>query len=451
MLTRKHTERQEAAAKEEIDTLLKEYRELQALIRARSPSYAALTQPQPVSLREIQERVLDGNTLLLEYSLGEERSFFWAVTTAGLAAFELPKRAQIDSAARRVYELLTERNRYVAGESPERRSARAAQADAQFKETSAALSHTLLGPVSGVLGRNRLLVVADGALQYLPFSTLPAPADTAGRPLVFDHEVVHLPSASVMAVLRSDLAGRPVPPKTLAVIADPVFERGDPRVKRPNIAAPAGGSGQTDLERAASELGLTHFPRLVFTRREALGILSMVPSQAQLSALDFAANRATATSSKLSQYRIVHVATHGLLDTAHPELSGIVLSLVDDRGRPQDGFLRLHEIYNLKLPADLVFLSACQTALGKEVKGEGLLGLVRGFMYAGAARVAASLWRVDDEATSELVKLFYEAMLGPEHASPAAALRAAQLAISSQKRWQAPYYWAAFTLQGEWR
>jgi CHAT domain-containing protein len=167
-------------------------------------------------------------------------------------------------------------------------------------------------------------------------------------------------------------------------------------------------------------------------------------------ALDFRANRATATSSELGQYRIVHFATHGLLNSEHPELSGLVLSLVDEQGRPVDGFLRLHEVYNLRLPVELVVLSACQTGLGREVKGEGLVGLTRGFMYAGAARVAASLWKVDDAATMELMGRFYRGML-KEGLRPAAALRAAQLEMWRTKRWREPYYWAAFVLQGEWR
>ena len=155
-------------------------------------------------------------------------------------------------------------------------------------------------------------------------------------------------------------------------------------------------------------------------------------------------------SADLAQYRIVHFATHGLMNSQHPELSGLVLSLVDQEGKPQNGFLRLHEIYNLHLEADLVVLSACQTALGQEIQGEGLIGLTRGFMYAGAPRVVASLWQVDDRATANLMKYFYEGMLG-QGLRPAAALRAAQISMMKDKRWQSPYYWAGFTLQGEWK
>ena len=190
--------------------------------------------------------------------------------------------------------------------------------------------------------------------------------------------------------------------------------------------------------------------RLAFSRQEADVISTLALRGTGLKATDFNASRATAISPELSQYRILHFATHGLLNNEHPELSGLVFSLVDKTGRPQDGFLRLHEIFNLKVNADLVVLSACETGLGKEVKGEGLVGLTRGFMYAGAPRVVASLWKVDDLATAELMKLFYQGVL-KEGLRPAAALRAAQDRLSRQKRWASPYFWAGFVLQGEWR
>ncbi len=191
------------------------------------------------------------------------------------------------------------------------------------------------------------------------------------------------------------------------------------------------------------------FRRLPYSRREAESITALLPSTMSRTLLDFDASRATATSGDLSNYRIIHFATHSLLNSKHPELSGIVLSLVDKNGTTQDGFLRLHEIYNLELRADLVVLSACRTALGKEVKSEGLVGVTRGFMYAGAPRVVASLWAVDDKTTAELMKRFYREML-IEGRRPAAALRAAQVSIWREKRLP-PYYWAAFVLQGEWK
>ncbi|MGH9836663.1 MAG: CHAT domain-containing protein, partial [Blastocatellia bacterium] len=274
------------------------------------------------------------------------------------------------------------------------------------------------------------------------------------RPLLVDHEVVMLPSASVLAELRRDLVGRKPAPRAVAVFADPVFSRDDPRLKAGDRTPGAESQPLVSaLERSVRDVGLTggaRFPRLPFSRREAEAIIAVAPQRQSARLLDFQANRAAATGDDLSNYRIIHFATHGLLNSQHPELSGIVLSLVDERGEPQNGFLRLHEIYNLRLPADLVALSACQTGLGKEIHGEGLVGLTRAFMFAGAPRVVASLWKVDDAATAELMKRFYRGMFD-KRLRPAAALRAAQVEMWRQERWRSPYFWAAFTLQGEWK
>jgi CHAT domain-containing protein len=199
-----------------------------------------------------------------------------------------------------------------------------------------------------------------------------------------------------------------------------------------------------------SRNGKVYLPRLLYTRQEADAIVAAAPAGKAFKAVDFRANQATATSPALAKYRIVHFATHGLLNSKHPELSGLVFSMVDERGRPQDGFLRLQDVYNLNLPVDLVVLSGCQTGLGEEISGEGLIGLTRGFMYAGASRVVASLWSVSDMATADLMADFYKA-IEKDGMRPAAALRAAQIKMLKQPRWSSPYYWAAFQIQGEWR
>jgi CHAT domain-containing protein len=477
LLSEKRAEEQAAALRKELGDLLTQYQGVEGQIRTSSPRYAALTQPQPLSLNEIQQQVLDENTLLLEYALGEEKSYLWAVTPTSLASFELPKRSEIESAARRLYDLFTAPSQPVKGETPRQQKHRLDQAGAEYARVAVALSKMLLEPVAAQLGTKRLLIVADEALQYVPFAALPRTEKEKGKrkkekgkekdvltdePLITGHEIVTLPSASALAVLRQELAGRVQSPKTIAVLADPVFTSDDSRVRlnmvrkksQPQPAKP----GETlvvsldanRLRSAAEETGLQRFNRLDQSRVEAQAIAALAPEDRRLTALDFTANRAIATSDDLKQYRIVHFATHGLLNSKHPELSGVVLSLVDERGRPQDGFLRLHDIYNLKLNADLVVLSACQTALGKHIKGEGLIGLTRGFMYAGAARVMASLWKVEDEATAELMRRFYDGMLG-QGLSPAAALRAAQVSMweGNKKRWRHPFYWAGFVLQGE--
>ncbi len=457
-----------AAIEKEVQELTKEYEQAQALIRSKSPRYAALTQPQPLSLEEIQRELLDDETLLLEYALGKERSFLWAVTNKSHSSHELPPRAEIEEVARLVYKLMTARQP-LPGDDVRSHRTRVKEADSNYWPEAGRLSEMVLGPVAGQLGSKRLLVVSDGALQYLPFGALPVPGSEetahAPVPLVVEHEMVSMPSASTLAVLRTETEGRKAASKSVAVLADPVFELDDPRLSRTGqgrlkvsekdrTGSPHDPSVVSDLTRALRDVGFSQegrlrIPRLPSTRLEAKAIIAAAPSGAGFEAVDFRASLATATDPTLAEYRIVHFATHGLLNNEHPELSGIILSMVDENGRPQNGFLRLHDIYNLDLPVDLVVLSACNSGLGKNVRGEGLVGIVRGFMYAGAERVVASLWKVDDEATGELMKVFYRSIL-KQGATPAAALRKAQVTMWRQKRWQSPFYWAAFVLQGEW-
>jgi CHAT domain-containing protein len=297
----------------------------------------------------------------------------------------------------------------------------------------------------------RLAIVAEGALQYLPFAALPSPGGgAAAAPLVATHEIVSLPSATTLAVLRREASGRSATGPRVAVVADPVFDRLDPRVAggKPSPGAEAGAVDDA-LTRSMKEVGLRRLERLGGSRKEAQAISALAGPGKSYVALDFEASRKTAMGAEVSSARVVHFASHSLLNARHPDLSGVVLSLVDESGHPKDGFLQTRDVYKLRLSADLVVLSACQTALGEDVRGEGLLGLARGFMYAGAPRIVASLWPVPDRATSELMRHFYEGVL-QQGLRPAAALRAAQLAVRREKRWTSPYYWAAFILQGDW-
>ena len=469
----------------ELQTLGAEFEQVQARIRSSSPRYAALTQPQTLSLKEIQG-LLDADTMLLEYFLGEDASFLWAITPTAMQSYKLPKRADINKAARQVYELLIARNRSEANETNAQQRRRVAQADAEFAAASRNLSRMILSPVAQQLGQKRLVIVAQGALQYVPFGSLPViggrlpvigkkavgkkavgnkttPQSAirnpqSDRPLILDHEIINLPSDSTLAVLRRETEGRKPAEKMLAVFADPVFDAEDERLAKVTIKAakpdntkkPPASSEQTRrLKHINEQFGAARIPRLPFTRQEAEQILSLVPESDRKSALDFNANRASVTAADVSQYRMIHFATHGLLNSQQPELSSIVLSLVDEKGQPQEGFLRSHEIYNLNLPAEVVVLSACETGLGKEIKGEGLVGLTRGFMYAGSPRVVVSLWSVNDRATADLMARFYRKML-KDNLRPAAALRAAQIEMLNGQ-WSQPYFWAAFALQGEWR
>jgi CHAT domain-containing protein/tetratricopeptide (TPR) repeat protein len=426
----------------QIDLIIKEQEELRTKIRIASPNYAALKFPIPLTFPEIQQKVLDNDTLLLTYSLGTDRSYLWLVSKTEIQSYELPKRSIIEAQSQKFYE-------------DQKTKPSTTAKNPQF---GAQLSQILLQPVANKLGKKRLLIVADGALQYIPFAALPLCKDaTCDNPsqLITNHEIVNAPSISTIDIIRT--SNRRKPTKTLAVIADPVFGADDPRVSAQVREAklPPKDSSKTlasqQLERSARESGTMKFDRLIGTRKEADSILPLVPSNMQLKKFGFDANLAFVnTSPELGKYRHILFATHGILNSKQPELSGLVLSRINQKGESQNGFLQLNDIFNLQLSADLVVLSACETGLGKEIKGEGSIGLTRGFMYAGSPRVVVSLWKVSDDGTAALMEKFYTNILQKKF-TPAAALRAAQLEMSQDKKYADPYYWAGFTLQGEWR
>jgi CHAT domain-containing protein len=429
-----------------------------------------------------KEVSIDGGTLLLEYMLGEQSSVLWAVTSDSVKQYELPGRADIEKAARRVTELLTAR---LPRDNETNLDAhtRAIQSRLQFPKAAAALSQMILGPVAGDLGRKRLLIVADGALHFIPFAVLPMPqtddqtkgrmpgqrpaANRRDRPsaignrqsrdsLILDHEIVNLPSASVLGMLQRRRQTRPLAQKLLALLADPVFERDDPRFNPESTGATTARQSVGVSPRSPGTISTIpgmqgRLTRLRFARQEAdhiLAALSPEERESSLAAFDFTASQELALSPELGRYRYLHFATHGFLDNERPELSGVALSLLDRDGRDKDGFLRLVEIYNLRLAAELVTLSACETGLGKQVSGEGIVGLTHGFLHAGASRVLVSLWRVDDRASARLMRRIYEGIFR-EKLSPAAALRKAQISLRQDPATSDPFFWAAFVLHGE--
>lgn len=430
LILQKRPQPQVQAAEANLRTVLNDFKSLQAEIRRRSPRYSALTQPAGISISEIQTRLLAPDTRLVEYWLGKERSFVWVVSTDGVKSRVLQKSTEIEAAARTFYAGLTSRT-----------------SEENIAASASSLSKMLIDPVASEIAAPRLLLVSDGILQYIPFASLPS-AD--GSLLIEDHEIVGLPSASAFSVMRSELAGRRPAQKSVAVIADPVFSRADLRILRPVSDA---GSLNAEARKNGILSGKPQLslPRLPGSRREAMGILALSPPTDSVRFLDFAANKSAVMGPELGRYRYIHFATHGILNSQAPELSSIALSMVDENGHSIDGYLRLHEIYNLKLQSDLVVLSACETGLGRVVSGEGVVGLTRGFMYAGAKGVVVSLWKVDDQSTSELMRRFYGELLKRSDVGPGKALRTAQLSMLKEKRWRSPYYWAAFQLQGEWK
>jgi CHAT domain-containing protein/tetratricopeptide (TPR) repeat protein len=425
-----------------IDRLTDEYEQVETRIRQKSPRFDALTMPQPVELAEIQ-RQLDEQTLLLQYALGRQRSYLWVVSRDSVESFVLPRRDEIEIAVRQVYETVSIRG-----------------ADTQYWPAAARLSQMILSPVARRLSNQRLVIVPHGVLHSVSFSALPHPRSlsaAASQPMIVDHEICYAPSASVLSSLRrKGMRHSSAPPKIL-VLADPVFSADDPRVRhqgallrdRAAMKFDLAASATRDVSPPNADREKIELRSLSHTRIEAKAIQSLAGANSTFVKYDFQANREVVTDAPLKQYDILHFATHALIHDQRPALSGIVLSMVDENGSRRNGFLQLHDIYSLDLAAELVVLSACQTARGKEVRGEGVIGLTRGFLYSGAQRVVSSLWSVDSLATSELMTHFYRSRLR-QGLRPAAALRLAQLAMWRQRGRQSPHFWGAFILHGDW-
>jgi CHAT domain-containing protein/tetratricopeptide (TPR) repeat protein len=481
-------------------------RNLLDLLARAGASGVELGAARPLRAGDIQRRLLDENTVLLEYALGTagdpetDRSFLWLVTSTGVESHLLPKRADIEAAAQRVYESLTARNR-VSG--PRRRE-QIAQSDAEFQVEARKLSRMLLSPVAAKLAGKRLLIAPQGALQFVPFAALPLPESeeqgdgATGRrgdgvtngqrdavslrpdfssslspsvspsprrpvapspspsasytPLIADHEVIVAPSASALAaIVRQTTLRRPAE-HSVIVFADPVFSAADDRVGRAgrrNLRAPQAGETRRGDSTRANDGVLPALSRLSATDWEAQRIASLAGDSKVFS--NFAASREKALDPALGEYRFIHFATHAVINPENPDLSAIALSQVNERGQPLNGLLSTQDIHHLRLSAELVVLSACRTGLGKDAPGEGLLSLTRGFLSSGAARVIVTLWSIEDQATAEMMSRFYRRMLGPQRLTPAAALRATQEEMWREGRWSAPYYWSGFVLQGNWK
>lgn len=456
LLSRQHTQQEAGQLSEEIRALTIEYQDVRSQLKQQNPHHALLTETNGLRADDLQKVIADDDTLLLEFALGDDASYLWAVSRTGISSYELPDRTTIESQVRKLYELVTLRQS-MEGELKETDFETIRQADSEYWRQAERLSTMLLGRVADQLGSRRLLIVADGSLQYIPFDALPAPSLSAEQavanpePLFLTHEVVSIPSALTLAALSATKNDQTTSSKTLAVFADPVFEKSDPRIDKSQRAV-AQTAENAYLSRALRSFAAGDKPqtisRLPATMREANAIIAATNGEGAITT-GLAATKEQVLSGGLKDYEILHFATHGLLNSEHPELSGLVLSLVDEQGNDRNGFVRVNDIYNLDLSADLIVLSACRTGLGKDVRGEGIIGLPGAFMYAGAKSIVASLWKVNDEATAELMGHFYSAMFD-DGLSPSAALRKAKEKMWRQPRWRAPFYWGAFVFQGQY-
>ncbi len=451
-----------------------QYVAVESQLRAASPRYAALTRPRPLTVSEIQQGVLGDDTVLLEYSLGDESSYVWAVARGGLTLARLPGRTPIEEQALAFRAKLTPsdpiRSLLEPGASaPQQARGLDLGAGGVSPPQSATLhayltaAHdlytTLLGPVASFTRGKRLLIVPDGALHFIPFEAL-VTAPTGERYstlnyLVKSNEIIYAPSASILAALQGGAVASATP--RLLVVADPVFDAADPRAPATagSLQQSRGQEGSlrllSALEDATKSPGRgLRLARLRGTRTEAEQIakLATASGDAAVTMLDLEASETKLDKLDLRQYDILHVATHGLLNTERPQFTGLALSLVGDE--QNDGFLLADEVFNLRLGAPVVMLSACETGLGRLERGEGVTGLTRAFMYAGARTVGVSLWSVSDAGTAALMPGFYRHLLSKERPPMSAAMRAAQLEMIAGERYSAPFYWAPFVLVGAW-
>jgi CHAT domain-containing protein len=382
-------------------------------IRSANPRYADLFEPATLDVSALQRDLLTEHDAVLEYWLGPHESYVWIITKERLRALRLPRRTTLERLSAAFSTLLKEPVRTSTGESFEQLAAaqrrRADAVDAAGQQLAAALLGTA---TLQRLGSRRLAIIADGALAQIPFGVLPL----RGQDGLWQsrHEIAYLPSISTLTWLRHPEVdhNRPI---RVAVFAAPLL---------PATAAP-----------------------LPYARIEADTIAGLLPKDEVLLAIGAHASRAAALAVDWGQVSMVHFATHAIVDRRRPELSGIMLST--DAGAAQDGMLRMNDIYDLHMPADLVVLSGCETAAGPALESEGVISLSRAFFYAGARRVIASLWPVDDRATADFMREFYRALL-VEHMPVSAALTQAQQRLARDKRWSANYYWAGWVLQGDW-
>ena len=429
----------------ELKTLEIAHQELQARheqviqeIRTLNPRYEQVIQPSAWDLSMIQNQIIvDDDTVLLEYSLGSKRSYLWAITRSGIKSYSLPGEEQIFDLAVRVYSLLKERPQ--------------GNTDYELSIAAEQLANVVLFPAREQLNRRRVIVISDGILNCIPFQILPSPIDK--QPLIASTEIINAPSASILGQLQQEAKSRPLRSNLLAAFGNPVFaetvpQTNDKTANEQTVVATARlRSALREMKLNGEAFDPTVVPRLFHAKRE-LDSLSKLAGESALIVSEYDATRERFLNTDLSNFAILHLVTHAYYIQDHPENSGFLLSNINSDQKELPSFVGLREIYELRAPVHLVVLSACQTALGENLRGEGLMGLTRGFMHAGASSVVASLWEVDDRATAELMQLFYSNVL--QHGMKTSeALRAAQNSIRQRPEWRSPHYWAAFTLQGE--
>ena len=440
----------------EIEKLDREIRELEnrleeikAQLKQQSPLFSALKNPAPFDLGGFQKNILDENSLLLEFSFGESESYLWLVSKNEVASYILPPRREIENSIDSLLEQLAKRER-KQDESIEDYQKRVIEAENKFKIEAKQLSKQLFGQASEKLSKKRLIIVPDGKLHYFPISALPFPNSESEEPILLTNEMIYEPSAQTLSLLSKNGNQEGRAEKTLLIFSDPVFNNSDWRLSDEFKSSVDVNQNNDSTDKFRYVESLNTLQRLEASKTEAEQIIKIVGGSNSTSFSGFAANRENLLKVNAADYKIIHFATHALVNEKRPELSGIILSRFDENGAKLDETFRINDIYSLNLNADLIVLSACNTGLGKEVKGEGLQSLNNAFLQVGAKSVIASLWKVEDNAAHELMKNFYEE-LATESVAPSEALRRAKIKLRQNPQYRSPFYWAAFTVQGDFR
>lgn len=432
----------------EMNVLAHRLEEIKTALKQKSPLYATIKNPSPFDVAAFQNRVLDNQTLLLEFSLGTEASYLWVIGKNEISFFRLPAREQIETHLQKLLSMLTV-HQSQPNESVADYQARNSRAEKDYSREAQIFSDLIFGQLAERIAGKRLIIVPDGKLRYFPISALPLPYSNNGEPILLSNEIIYAPSASTLMLLTEQSAETSNSKKNLMVFADPVFTNKDLRLTKNADDVEETISTAAALNFFRTSESLNALPRLRASKDEANSIIEIVGGSSDL-ASGFNATRELVLNPEISQYRIVHFATHGILDEIRPELSSLILSRFDEQGNEKNGLIRLNDIYRLNLNAELVVLSACNTGIGKEIKGEGLMSLDNAFLQTGAKSVVSSLWKVDDYAAQELMKSFY-AELAVGDITTSEALRRAQIKMRSLSQYKSPFYWAAFTIKGDFK
>lgn len=421
------------------------YTQLTKELEEEYPAYASLRYPTVYGVNEVKTKLLDEKSQIIVYFLGKDVSYGWRVSADQFEMISLPPVADIDLLIQKYRGTLADPLVFYDEEEE-----LVIDATNTHLVTGLQIYRTFLEPLIGNSSEsiNNLLIVPDGVLYYLPFETVLVQMHSQtdkkfvkGREYLLNrYSIYYSPSTSVLGMIQDQARRRN--PDSLAKRKEFVGF-GDPQYQ-PTAKEKANFNYNPTLK----DLGFYDMPRLLATDNELKQISSMFPGKATTYLRDFAVE--STAKDKVLGYKYVHFATHGIMDEENPQFSGVVLNLVKE-DHPQDGFLQASEIFDLKLDSDLVVLSACETGLGKVIKGEGMVGLTRAFLYAGSPSIVVSLWTVADESTSMLMIYFYDFL--NQGLEKSEALRRAKLALMKQKSggdqiFVDPFFWGPFVLNG---